>query len=118
MIDLKARGGVMSVTRAALAVAFAVGAGPAFAGDHAQPRGGGGESSHSSSAGQQHHSSGGGQASSSSSDSSGSSSGSSYHSSESGRSHQSTAQPLTEAERRHPRAGTGHAYRGSRGRNY
>src|SRR6185295_15651549 len=97
MIDLKARGGVMSVTRAALAVAFAVGAGPAFAGDHAQPRGGGGESSHSSSAGQQHHSSGGGQASSSSSDSSGSS----YHSSESGRSHQSTAQPLTEAERRH-----------------
>jgi hypothetical protein len=86
-----------------LALAVGVSAAPALAGaqGHAVPRGGGSEgssggSSHGSSAGGSHHS-GGDSHSSSGSSSSGSSSG---HSS-------SSSGPRTDAERRHPRPGTG-----------
>ena len=81
--------------------------------DRAVPRGGG--STGSSSAGSSHHSSGGGSSSSGSSTSSPSSS-SSSDSSASSRS--SSQPPLTEAQRRHPRAGTGTGPGGARDRGY
>jgi len=87
--------GQMTATATALALVFA---GSVYAGDDdkAVPRGG--SSGGSSSAGERHH--GGGSSSGSSSSYSGSSS-----SSDSGS--RRSAPPLTDAQRRHPRAGTG-----------
>ena len=87
------------------------GGGLLFAGEKARSRDGGSSSSSSSrsssSAGERHHSSGtqsSGTRSSSSSEASRSSSSSSSDQSD-------AAQPLTDAQRRHPRAGTGHGHR-------
>jgi hypothetical protein len=79
--------------------------------DRAVPRGGG--STGSSSAGSSHHSSGGGSSSSSGSSTSSSSSSSSDSSASS-----SSSRPLTDAQRRHPRAGTGTGPGGQRDRGY
>jgi hypothetical protein len=91
----------------AMTLALALVASPSLADDNrAVPRGGGSSGGDSSSAGARHHS--GGSSSSGSSSSGGSSSGVSSSSS-------SDDQPLTLAQRRHPRAGTG---TGGRYRNY
>jgi len=79
-----------------------------FAQDHAVPRGGGGGGGGSSSAGS-HHSGGG---------SSSSSSGSSSSSSSSDGSGSDSSTPQTDAQRRHPRPGTGTGDHYSSGHNY
>ena len=81
-----------------------------FAQDHAVPRGGGGGGGGSSSAGE-HHSGGG---------SSSSSSGSSSSSSSSGSSSSDSSTPQTDAQRRHPRPGTGTGdhFSGNHNNNY
>ena len=88
----------MSKNQLSLALTLALVGSPVVAADHhAQPRGGGGAGGGSSSAGARHHS-GGGSSSSASSAHSGRSSGGSS---------ESSGVRMTDAERRHPRAGTG-----------
>ncbi len=99
----------MSVTRVALAVAFAVGVSPVAWADHAAPRGGG--SGGGSSAGSHHSGGSSGHVSSSSAGSHSSASGG-------GGAHPSSSSSLTDAERRHPRAGTGRFYRYGNGYRY
>jgi hypothetical protein len=94
-----------------MGLALVVAPGLAMA-DRAVPRDGG--SSGSSSSGSSHHSSGGSSSSSSGSSTSSSSSSSSDSSSSSA----SSSRPLTDAQRRHPRAGTGHGPGGQRDRGY
>jgi hypothetical protein len=99
--------GQMTATAAALALALA---GPAFGGDDDRAVPKGGSSGGSSDAGSRHH--GGGGSGSSSGGSSSSYSGPSSSGSGSGA---WSAPPMTDAQRRHPRAGTGTGGRNNRG---